>query len=210
VRRLRRDGLVPGVLYGGGQDPVSFAVDARILRQALSARGAVLEVTLDGSAPTPAVLKEQQRDVIRGDTVHVDLVRVRLDRPIQASVPIHLVGGEGAPGVRDGGVLEHVTHELLVEALPTAIPESIAHDVSEMKMGETLLADAIEAPAGVTLLGELAEIVVATLTPPRLRTEEELEMELETEVVGEGEAASADHADDAGASGGGGGGESTE
>jgi large subunit ribosomal protein L25 len=117
--------------------------------------------------------------------VHLDLVRVRLDQAIQVAVPIELVGVEAAPGVREGGVLEHVTHEVQVEALPTAIPESIVHDVSEMSIGDTLLLEAIKAPSGVTLLGDPQEIVIATLSPPRLRTEGDAEMELETGVVGE-------------------------
>jgi large subunit ribosomal protein L25 len=186
ARRLRHDGLVPGVLYGHG-DPVTFAVAERELRNALAASGAVLEVSLDGGAPTPAVLKEAQRHPVRGDTVHVDLIRVRLDQPIQATVAIELVGGDESPGVRDGGVLEHVTHTVLVEALPTVIPESISHDVSEMVIGDTLLLSAIAAPDGVTLLGELDEIVIATLSPPRLRLEDTDEIEQETELVGEGE-----------------------
>ena len=128
---------MPGVIYGGDGDPVSFAVDARVLRHALAARGAVLEVAIDGGKPTPAVLKDQQRDPVRGQTVHIDLVRVRLDRRDPGNVPIELIGGETAPGVRDGGVLEHVTHEVHVEALPTAIPESIAYDVSAMSIGDT-------------------------------------------------------------------------
>jgi large subunit ribosomal protein L25 len=192
TRRLRREGLVPGVIYGGGSDPVTFAVDERDLRHALAARGAVLEVAIDGGRPTPAVLKDQQRDPVRGQTVHIDLVRVRLDVAIHASVPIHLEGAESAPGVRDGGVLEQVTHEVQVEALPTAIPESIAYDVSGMSIGDTVLLEAIVAPDGVTLLGEPTEIVIATLTPPRLRTEDETELELETGVVGEGGDATAE------------------
>jgi large subunit ribosomal protein L25 len=187
VRRLRREGLVPGVLYGGGGEAVSFAVDARALRHALSARGAVLEIAVDGGRPTPAVLKDHQRDVVRGQTVHVDLIRVRLDEEIHANVLIELVGAESAPGVREGGVLEQVTHEVAVSALPTAIPESIVHDVSMLSIGDTVLLEAITAPPGVTLLGELTEVVIATLSPPRLRNEEELEVELETELVGEGE-----------------------
>ena len=187
VRRMRRQGLVPGVLYGAPGEPVSFAVEARALRMALSATGAVLEVALDGGRPTPAVLKEAQRHPVRGDTMHVDLVRVRLDQPIQASVAVELHGAEESPGVRDGGVLEHVTHTVLVEALPTAIPESISHDVSEMSIGETLLLSALAAPEGVTLLGDLDEIVIATLTPPRLRLEDEEEIEQETGLVGESE-----------------------
>jgi large subunit ribosomal protein L25 len=210
VRRLRREGLVPGVLYGGSGDPISFSVDARALRHALAARGAVLEVVIDGGAPEPAVLKDQQRDVIRGQTVHLDLVRVRLDQAIHAQVAIELIGGEHAPGVREGGVLEQVTHEVSVEALPTAIPESLSYDVSEMAIGDTVTLDAIKVPAGVTLLGELEEIVIATLTPPRLRTEDE-EIELETALVGEGEeAASAESGEAEGAADGDGGSESTE
>jgi len=186
ARRMRHEGLVPGILYGHG-DVITFAVEARALRNALAASGAVLEVSIDGAAPTPAVLKDAQRHPVRGDTMHVDLVRVRLDVAIQATVTIELVGGEEAPGVREGGVLEHVTHTIMVEALPTAIPESISHDVSEMVIGDTLLLSAIEAPEGVTLLGELDEIVIATLSPPRLRLEDTDEIEQETELVGERE-----------------------
>jgi len=183
---MRHEGFVPGVLYGGGAETISFAVEARALRMAMASHGAVFDVSFDGARPTPAVLKEIQRHPVRGDTTHVDLIRVRLDQPIQATVAVELVGGESAPGVREGGVLEHVTHSVLVEALPTAIPESISHDVSEMVIGDTLLLSAFEAPEGVTLVGELDEIVVATLTPPRLRVEDE-EIEQETELVGEAE-----------------------
>ena len=185
ARRMRHEGLVPGVLYGGGGEPISFAVEARALRNALAAVGAVLEVALDGGRATPAVLKDTQRHPVRGQLMHVDLIRVRLDQPIQATVAVELHGTEDSPGVRDGGVLEQVTHSVHVEALPTAIPESISHDVSEMVIGDTLLLSALLAPVGVTLLGELDEIVIATLSPPRLRLEDEEDIETETELVGE-------------------------
>ena len=183
---------MPGVLYGGGSDPLSFAVEARTLRNALAAVGAVLEVSLDGGRPTPAVLKETQRHPVRGELMHVDLIRVRLDQAIQATVAVELHGAEDSPGIRDGGVLEQVTHSVTVEALPTAIPESISHDVSEMAIGDTLVLAAFEPPEGVTLLGELDEIVIATLIPPRLRLEGDTEIEQETALVGESEGASAD------------------
>ena len=182
---MRHAGLVPGVLYGGADGPVSFAVDARVLRTALAGTGAVLELSVDGARATPAVVKATQRHVVRGQMLHVDLVRVRLDQAIQATVAIVLIGAEDAPGVVEGGVVEHITHTVTVEALPTSIPESISHDVSGMSIGDTLLASAIVAPEGVTLLGELDEIVIATLTPPRLRLDEESEIELETELVGD-------------------------
>jgi large subunit ribosomal protein L25 len=185
ARRLRGTGRVPGVLYGGKGEPVAFDVDARELRHALAAAGAVLEVAVDGGSATPAVLKEAQRDPVRGETIHVDLLRVRLDQAIHATVLLHLTGVEEAPGVKEGGVLEHITRELNVEALPTEIPEEIVYDVSEMEINDTVMLGSITAPAGVTLLDNLEETVVATLTPPRLQLEEEEEIEEETELVGE-------------------------
>ena len=201
ARRMREAGLVPGVLYGGGEGVLSFAVDARVLRAALAASGAVLELSIDGGRPTPAVVKDAQRHVVRGDMLHVDLVRVRLDQAITATVPVVLIGGEEAPGVREGGVLELVTHHVQVEALPTTIPEAVTHDVSEMTIGDTLLLSEFEPPEGVTLLGELEEIVIATLTPPRLRVDEGSEIEQETGVVGEAaaEAGAEDAADESAA-----------
>ncbi len=133
------------------------------------------------------MLKEAQRHPVRGDTVHVDLLRVRLDRPIHAVVALELTGVDESPGVREGGVLEQITRELGVEALPTAIPEAVVHDVSAMQIGETLTLAAVAPPAGVTLLDDPEETVLATLTPPRLQTEAETELEAETEVVGEAE-----------------------
>jgi large subunit ribosomal protein L25 len=186
-RRLRRAGRVPGILYGGDGNPLGFDVDARELRLALAGVGAVLDLSVDGAKPTPVVLKETQRHPVRGDTVHVDLLRVRLDRVIHAIVPLELTGTDDAPGVREGGILEQPLREVNVQALPTAIPESIVHDVSAMQIGDTLTLAAVNVPTGVTLLDDLEETVLATVTPPRLQTETAAEIEAETELVGEAE-----------------------
>jgi large subunit ribosomal protein L25 len=188
VRRLRREGFVPGVVYGGGGEPLSFQVESRELRQALHHAGAVLDLSVEGEQATPVVLKELTRHPVSGATMHVDLLRVRLDRAIQATVVLELLGSEDAPGAKEGGVLEHVTREVTIEALPNDIPDTIQHDVSAMEIGDTVTLDAVRAPDGVELLGD-PETVVATLTPPRLQLEEEEEIEAETELVGEGEAA---------------------
>jgi large subunit ribosomal protein L25 len=185
ARRLRRDGRVPGVLYGGGGDSQGFDVDARDLRLALASSGAVLDLSVDGGKATPVVLKEAQRDPVRGQTVHIDLLRVRLDQAIHAVVPLELTGVDETPGVKEGGILEQIVRELNVEALPTAIPESIEHAVGEMQIGDTIGLDAVVMPEVVTLLDEVEDAVVATLSPPRLQVEEE-EVESETELVGEG------------------------
>ncbi len=185
TRRLRRTGLVPGVVYGGEGEPIAFQVDARTLRQALAHGGAVITLTVEGAGETPVVLKDQQRHPVTGDTMHVDLLRVDLRQKIGAVVVLELIGGDDAPGVKAGGVLEQVTRELNIEALPNEIPDAIQHDVSAAEIGDTITLGAVVAPDGVELLDD-AETVVATLTPPRLSTEADEEIETETEVVGEG------------------------
>jgi len=186
TRRLRREGRVPGIIYGGGADPVAFDVDERLLRHALAARGAVLELAI-GDATTPAVLKDAYYHPVRGETLHVDFLRVRLDVAIHATVMLDLVGADEAPGVVEGGVLEQVTRELNIEALPGDIPESIQHDVSKMVIGDTATLAAVTAPRGVTLLDDVDETVIATLNPPSVDIDAEEEaLEEETELVGEG------------------------
>jgi large subunit ribosomal protein L25 len=206
TRRLRREGQVPGVLYGGGDDALAFAVDERELRHALAARGAVVELQLGGNA-TPAVLQDAQRHPVRGHTMHVDFLRVNLNVAIHAVVTLELLGGEDAPGTKEGGVLEHVTREINIEALPNDIPERLELDVSQMNVNDTLFLASVSAPAGVTILDDPDETVVATLTPPKLQAEldaldEEAALEQETQVVGEGEAPKAEEGEGEGEPGG--------
>ena len=186
ARRLRREGNVPGVLYGGGEDPVAFQVNRLVLRNALAHAGAVLELSIGSDASMPVVVKEIARHPVTGDTIHIDMLRVRLDQAITATVVLELTGGDDAPGVKEGGVLEQIARELTIEALPTDIPDTIRHDVSTLVIGDTVTLEAITPPRGVTLLDD-PETVVATLSPPRLQLEEEPGIEEETELVAEGE-----------------------
>jgi large subunit ribosomal protein L25 len=180
TRRLRKQGVVPGVLYGRAE-PIAIAVEARELRRALTGKAglhSILDVEIDGAGDSHAsILKEFQLDKVRGGVTHVDLQEVRLDRPIHASVAVQLVGGEDAPGVREGGVLSQPLRELNVEALPLEVPEHLELDVSHMAMGETLRLADIVVPDGVTLLDDL-ETVAATITAPTREEEPE-----EAEVV---------------------------
>lgn len=187
ARRLRRTGNVPGIVYGGGEDPVTFQVDARELRHVLQHAGAVLELSIDGAGGSPVVVKEHIRHPVTGESIHIDLLRVRLDQAIGATVVLELTGAEDAPGVKEGGVLEQVTRELAIEALPGDIPDVIQHDVSGVQIGDTITLESITAPRGVTLTDD-PETVVATVTPPRLQAELEEEIEEETELVADGEA----------------------
>lgn len=183
ARRLRRGGLVPGVIYGAGADPRAFAVDARILRNTLAHAHAVLEITFDGGRAEPVIVKDIQRHPVRGETVHIDLLRVRLDEPIQTTVTLELVGADVAPGVIEGGILSQEARELNVEALPGAIPDVITHDVSGLELNATETLSAVTPPPGVTLLDDPEETVVATITPPTADPVDEA-IETETELVG--------------------------
>jgi large subunit ribosomal protein L25 len=192
TRRLRRSGQVPGVLYGGNEGPVAFAVAERTLRHALAGKGAVLELSIDGGSSSPAVLKDAQRHPVRGEIMHVDLLRVDLNVAIQASVTIHLIGDDQAPGIVEGGILEHVTRELSIEALPNEIPEFIEVDVSKMEMNATIQLSEIEAPKGIVFLDDPDATVLASITPPSVSTEATDDVETETQRVGEAPAAAAD------------------
>ena len=172
TRRLRRTGAIPGVVYGGAEDPVAFQVAERTLRHALQDSGAVLTLQVDGGSSGPVVVKELVRHPVTGATMHLDLLRVRMDEAIQSTVILELTGAEESPGVIEGGVLEHVTRELTIEALPGNIPESISHDVSAMQIGDTVTLDQVSAPSGVELLDD-PETVVAILSAPRLQVEAE-------------------------------------
>jgi large subunit ribosomal protein L25 len=182
ARRLRRENLVPGVMYGGGEDPQHFAVDARILRNTLAKAGQVIEVSLDG-ANSNVFIKDVQRHPVRGEAVHVDLLRVRMDVSIHATVPIHFEGADEAPGVTEGGIFNQELREVNIEALPGDIPDTIEHNVSGLAMNETITLEVLTAPPGVTFLDD-PEVVIATITPPTLEPVEE-DIETETELVGE-------------------------
>lgn len=183
TRRLRREGFVPGIIYGGGDDPVTFKVPERELRRVLHDGSALLDVEIAGAKARPAIVKDQQFHPVRGEVTHIDLLQVRLDEKIHSTVSVELEGVENSPGVRDGGVLEQPTRELNIEALPTDIPESIVVDVSVLEMNTTMTLGEITAPAGVELLDDPDETVIATVSVPS--KVEEPEVEVETELVGE-------------------------
>jgi large subunit ribosomal protein L25 len=192
-RRLRVQGLIPGILYGRGIDPQPICVPERDLRRALtggSGMHTILDVVVEGQDTThPSILKDWQQDPLRGKLVHVDLQEVRLDQAITAAVTIILVGADDAPGVREGGALSQVAREVNVEALPMEVPEHLELDVSAMVMGDTLRLGDLDAREGVTFLDD-PETVLATLTMPTRVEEPEAEVvegEEGEEGVAEGE-----------------------
>jgi large subunit ribosomal protein L25 len=189
VRRLRKTGFVPGVVYGGGSGECrSFKVHARDLRAALHGGSAVIDLKVGGDGAIPVMVKDQQIHPVRSEVMHIDLIQVNLREKVHAPVSVELVNGDEAPGVKGGGVLEQVTRELNLEALPTDIPENITIDVSHLEAAATMHLAEVTAPEGVVFLDDPEETIIATITIPTEEPEEP-EVEEETGLVGEGEAA---------------------
>jgi large subunit ribosomal protein L25 len=186
TRRLRRDGFVPGVVYGGQgrEDAMSFKVNSRVLRTVLVDGSALIDLKVNGGRALPVIVKDRQLDPVRDEIIHIDLLEVRLDEKIQTQVGVHIEGAEEAPGIKEGGVLEQVSHQLNIEALPTAIPDAIVVDVSGMEIAATMHLSEVAAPEGVEFLDDLEETIIATVVVPT-EVEEPEEIEEETELVGE-------------------------
>jgi len=192
ARALRRDGRIPGILYGRGLEPLPFSVDVPSLREALSGdagRHAVLEIAIAGrTGSVHAVLKDYQLDPVRDRLVHVDLLEISMTERLVATVAIRLDGE--APGVREGGVLDQPLHELQVEALPANLPSELVADVSVLQIGESLKAGEIPLPDGVTLSTD-PDAVVAAVTHASTMEQIEAEQAAEAEAAG-GEPAEVD------------------
>ncbi len=187
--RVRREGLVPAVVYGLGEDTVSVTVSARDLSHILAgASGANTLITLKVDGRDQLALARQiQRHPIKGTVMHVDFVRVRADQTIQADVPVRLVGN--AEGVQRGGVLEQLVHALGVEAFPSNVPVEFEVDISALEIGGSVRVSDVTVPAGVTLRNE-PEDLIAQIAAPRV-AEEAATPEGEGGEGGEGAAAAA-------------------
>lgn len=167
-RRLRAQGLIPGVLYGKGHSR-AIVVPAGDLRTAMTGASglhAILDVVVEGQTTVySSILAEYEQDPIRGTISHIDLREIRLDQAIHATVVVHLVG-ESA-GVKTGGVLSLIARELQVEALPANVPEHIDVDVAALELGDVLRLADIPAIEDVTFLDDPHETVIATVSMPR-------------------------------------------
>ncbi|GIX07466.1 MAG: hypothetical protein KatS3mg115_1869 [Candidatus Poribacteria bacterium] len=190
ARALRREGWLPGNLYGGGGPNVPLQLDRRRFWTALTREDiehALVNLNVEGEEQTLAVVKEIQRGPVRYELLHVDFQRVRADEEITMEVAVHLVGEP--IGVQRGGILEHLLRNLEIRTIVSNIPEAIEVDVSGLDIGDSLHVGEIPVPEGTTILND-PEAVVAAVAAPRVVEEptaegEEEEEEREPERVGE-------------------------
>ncbi|MFP5351038.1 MAG: 50S ribosomal protein L25/general stress protein Ctc [Actinomycetota bacterium] len=185
ARRARAAGKVPGVVYGRGMDPVSIEVDRRQFIQALqtdAGMNVLLGLEIDGETIT-TLPRQLQRDPVRGTLLHADFVKVDLSVEVEAEVPVHLIGGDQAPGVREGGVLEHPLFMVTVKCLPTDVPEGIDADVSALNIGDSLRISDLPSSNKFEFVQD-PETVVASVAQP-VSEEELAAMEADAGAVGE-------------------------
>jgi large subunit ribosomal protein L25 len=184
ARRLRKSGLIPGVLYGHGKEATAFAVDPHALRPVLVGGGThhVLSVTVEGhSRAHNAIIKELELDRVKSTVSHIDLQEIRLDETIETTVSVSFEGE--AVGLKSGGMLDESTREVTIKGLVTAIPEHLVLDISAMDINDTAKVGDLVVPDGIEVLNDPEE-VLCSLLPPR-KVEEELEEGVEAAVAGE-------------------------
>lgn len=176
VRKLRAKGLLPGVIYGTGIEPLALSVPRSDLLKVLHAHGAhpLVTIKVEDGPEYLALVKDLQVDARRQLALHVDFHRVQADKPVQTEVEVRLVGE--AAGVKTGGILDVVTRLVAIEALPRDLPEAIEYDVSEMDLGAVVRVGDLRAPAGVTILTDAEETLASVVAPkveePTLSPEE--------------------------------------
>jgi large subunit ribosomal protein L25 len=189
---MAREGKIPAVLYGAGRDSLAISIDQHDFEQFMKAHatGATLvKVDLDGESVN-AVIKDVQHSPIKGSIIHVDFLAIRMDEKLQAAVSINLVGD--SEGIKEGGILMQNMREVLVEALPTDLPDAIDIDITELTIGSTLHVSDLVAPANVEIVDDAQGIICSITLPTEEPTEEEIAELLgeegeegEVEVIGE-------------------------
>ncbi len=189
AKRLRKSGLIPGVLYGHGKDAVLIAVEPHTLRDALTTDAgthAILNVTFEGQKRSHhAIVKDMTLDRVKSTVIHVDLQEIRLDETIETTVAIRFEGE--SKGVKSGGMLDESTREVTVKGLVTAIPEHLVLDISELDVNETLKIADLQVPEGIEIVGDSEEVLCSVLPPRKVEEEEGAEGEEAAEAEGAAE-----------------------
>lgn len=153
-RRLRYAEKVPGILYGGGKEPIPLMFEHNKLSKSLQNEAFyshILTLKTAGESE-PVILKDVQRHPYKARILHVDFLRIRADEKLYMHVPLHFLGGEKAQGVKDGGIVSHIESDVEVSCLPQDLPEFLDVDISELQLNQTLHLSDIKLPQGVEIV----------------------------------------------------------
>ncbi|MBI3832017.1 MAG: 50S ribosomal protein L25 [Planctomycetes bacterium] len=162
MRRLRATGKIPAVLYSGGKEGTAIVIEGRVMTKILTSGSHVVTIKLGGQ-DKQALIKDVQYDALGEQILHADFNELKAGQKVRVNIP---VGVKGIPkGHADGGVLIHVLHQVVVECLPTAIPEKFVLDVEPLAMGQALHVSDLKLPEGVTALSKGTEVIAACTEP---------------------------------------------
>jgi large subunit ribosomal protein L25 len=178
-RRLRHQEKVPGVVYGGGQDSRSLTLEHKAIIKALKNEAFyshILTLAIDGQIER-VILKDLQRHPYKPRILHIDFQRIKADEKLNMHIPLHFIGGEDAPGIKEGGIISHIISDVEVSCLPDNLPEYLEIDVSQMALNQILHLSDIKLPKGVEIpaLTHDDNKSVVSLHLPRIQAEEEPE-----------------------------------
>ena len=183
ARKLRKTGLIPAVLYGGNRQPVNLKLDASEVEDVIGGN-VIIDLSLEDETD-PVMVKEVQRDIIKGDLLHVDFYQVDLEEKIEVEVPVETVGQ--SIGEREGGILEVILREIEISCLPTDIPETFEVDISDLEVGDSVSVADLEVSEDIEIITDSDETIATIVVPSELNLDEEEEEEEleEPEVIGE-------------------------
>ena len=197
ARKLNRAGYLPAVMYGLKKEPASIKVERKELTSLLkghSISSVIFDIQLDGKSKDKeaVIIKEYQRDPISRKIMHLDFLRIQMEKEIETVVPIRIMNEDIAVGIKEsGGVLQHGLRELRILCLPGDIPEQIGYDIKDLGMNEIVRVESVEIDEKIKILNDLSEVIVSIIPPTELKeedlvTEEEAEEEMEEpEIIGD-------------------------
>ncbi|WP_082053518.1 50S ribosomal protein L25 [Gordoniibacillus kamchatkensis] len=193
VKAKRREGKVPAVVYGKKLAPTPLLIDQKELLALLRSNPhAVVDLDIEGGDKEPAMVTDVQRDSLTRELLHVDFHQINMDEPVRTTIALDFVGEP--IGVKEGGMMQTILHEVEIRCLPQNIPAALHVDVSELKLGDTLLVSSIQPPAGIEIKTDPDQTVVTVLAPQKAATEEVADKESAGETV-EAAATSAERRD---------------
>lgn len=188
ARTLRRQGYIPGVIYGHGEQTRACQVERKQVEKLLtsgSSESTIIDLKLEDGATSSVLIREVQVHPYRSEVLHIDFLAVRKGEKVKLEVPVRLVGL--SPGVKEGGIMEHLRHDVEIRCIPSKIPEALDLEISEMDIGDSVTVADLEVPEDVEILTDAAA-TIASVVPPAVRVEEEVAEEVEAEGVVEEEA----------------------
>ncbi|MFH1459809.1 MAG: 50S ribosomal protein L25 [Candidatus Omnitrophota bacterium] len=179
VKKIRQEGLIPAVVYAKKETPINLTVDRREFIKLLHKQGenAIIDLTLSQDKNSPenktVLIKDIQFDTIKEEIFHVDFQQIKLTDKIRVHIPLRTQGDADAPGVKEGGILEHILREIEIECLPTNIPKEILVDVSGLNIGNSVHVRDLKVDAGIKIIDDLEQVAVLVKFAAEEKVEEE-------------------------------------